>query len=181
MSVTSAFEYAARLFEPQPEPERKYATPGDLARALDPRTVQTPALELIDQRLVDLLDTPDGRLLLAMSPQEGKSQRCSRWFPLWVLTQNPDTRIAIISYEHGVARRWGRAIRDDITIHSALLGIKVRDDLAAQHEWQLAGRDGGVYTAGIGAALTGRPVDLLVIDDPIKDREQADSETYRQR
>lgn len=181
MSVASAFEYAARAFEMPPEPVRKWATPGELAKELDPRTIQTSALKLIDQRLVELLDTPDGRLLLAMSPQEGKSQRCSRWFPLWVLTQNPDTRIAIISYEHGVARRWGRAIRDDITIHSAALGIKVRDDLAAQHEWQLAGHDGGVYTAGIGAALTGRPVDLLIIDDPIKDREQADSETYRQR
>src|SRR5699024_10181866 len=51
----------------------------------------------------------------------------------------------------------------------------------AQHEWQLAGHDGGVYSVGIGAALTGRPVDLLVIDDPIKDRVQASSVTFRER
>lgn len=178
MTVLSAFEYAARLFAP---PERKWVTPGALAVELDPRTKQTPALELFDRYLVELFETPDGRCLLSCPPQEGKSQRISRWFPLWVLTQNPDTRIAIVSYEHGVARRWGRAIRDDIVTHSEKLGLKVRDDLAAQHEWQLAGRDGGVYTAGIGAALTGRPVDLLIIDDPIKDREQADSVTYRER
>jgi predicted phage terminase large subunit-like protein len=171
------WEAAARSFEPA---RRQWAAPGDLAQHLDHRTKQTPALELIDQHLVRLFDTPDGRLLLSMPPQEGKSQRVSRWFPLWALTQNPELRIAIVSYEHGVARRWGRAIRDEITMHPEL-GLRVRDDLAAQHEWQLDGHDGGVYTAGIGAALTGRPVDLLIIDDPIKDREQADSQVYRDR
>jgi predicted phage terminase large subunit-like protein len=157
VAALTAWDYLGQQLE---APARKWATPGELAQAMDPKTRQTPALELIDRHLVDLLDTPDGRLLLAMSPQEGKSQRTSRWFPLWVLLQNPDTRIAIVSYEHGVARRWGRAIRDEITMHPEL-GLRVRDDLAAQHEWQLAGHDGGVYTAGIGAALTGRPVDCL--------------------
>ncbi|MEV6036021.1 phage terminase large subunit [Nonomuraea sp. NPDC052116] len=97
------------------------------------------------------------------------------------MTQRPDTRVAIASYEHGVARRWGRAIRDDITVHGSKLGLSVRDDLSAQHEWQLEGHEGGVYAAGIGGALTGRPVDLMIIDDPIKDRAQADSPTYRER
>jgi predicted phage terminase large subunit-like protein len=151
-----------------------------MAVALDPKTRQTPALRLIDQALVDLLDEPDGRLIISCPPQEGKSQRTSRRFPLWALTQNPDLRIAIASYEHGVARRWGRTIRDDITQHEADLGLTVRGDLSAQHEWQLVGREGGVYSTGIGGALTGRPVDLLVIDDPVKDRAQADSATYRQ-
>jgi predicted phage terminase large subunit-like protein len=119
--------------------------------------------------------------VVSVAPQEGKSQRTSRRFPLWALTQKPDTRIAIASYEHGVARRWGRAIRDDILVNGAELGLSVRDDLSAQHEWQLVGHEGGVYAAGIGGALTGRPVDLMIIDDPIKDRAQADSPTYRER
>lgn len=172
-------EHAARQFEP-PAPPR-WATPGELAQHLDLKTVQTPALDLIDAALVDAFRTPDARLIISMPPQEGKSQRASRRFPLWALTQNPDLRIAITSYELGVARRWGRAIRDDITGHTTDLGVKVRDDLSAQHEWQLDGHDGGVYSAGVGGALTGRPVDLLIIDDPVKDREQADSPTYRER
>jgi predicted phage terminase large subunit-like protein len=159
----------------------RWATPGELAQRLDPKTRQTTALELIDAELVRLLDTPDGRLIISCPPQEGKSQRVSRRFPLWALTQRPDTRIAIASYEHGVARRWGRAIRDDITVHGAELGLTVRDDLSAQQEWQLVGHEGGVYAAGIGGALTGRPVDLMLIDDPVKDRAQADSPTYRER
>lgn len=160
-------------------PGATWPTPGDLARHLNPRIRQTPALDLIDAELARLINTPDGRLIISMSPQEGKSQRASRAFPLWALLRNPDTRVAIASYEHGVARRWGRAIRDDLTTHR--LGLRIRDDLSAQHEWQLSGREGGVYSVGIGAALTGRPVDLLIIDDPIKDRQQADSKTFRDR
>jgi hypothetical protein len=60
-----------------------------MAVALDPRTVQTPALELIDQALVDLMDTPDGRLIVIMPPQEGKSQRVTRRFPTWMLSRTP--------------------------------------------------------------------------------------------
>lgn len=172
-------EAAARLFEPPPPP--RWPTPGALAVALDPKTRQTRALDVIDQALVDAYQTPDARLIISMPPQEGKSQRTSRRFPLWALTQNPDLRIAIASYESGVARRWGRAIRDDITTHATELGLRVRDDLSAQHEWQLAGHDGGVFTAGVGGAMTGRPVDVLIIDDPIKGREEADSPTYRER
>jgi predicted phage terminase large subunit-like protein len=157
----------------------KWTTPGQMAADLDPKTVQTPALELIDQELVRLADTPDGRLIIVMPPQEGKSQRVTRRFPTWMLTERPDTRIAIASFEHSTARRWGRAIRDDIRGNGSKLNLRIRDDLSAQSEWQLAGYEGGVYAVGIGGALTGRPVDLLVIDDPIKDRKQADSETYR--
>lgn len=157
----------------------KWRTPGEMAVALDPRTRQTPALELIDQALVELADTPDGRLIVVMPPQEGKSQRVVRRFVTWALSENPDTRAAIASFEHSTARRWGRAIRDDIRDHPEL-GLRIRDDLSAQAEWQLAGYEGGVYSVGIGGALTGRAVDLLVIDDPIKDRKTADSEEQRE-
>lgn len=171
------WEFAARQFE---DPPRPYPTPGALAAAVDPRVVQTPALDLIDAALVECHDTRDGRLVISMPPQEGKSQRGSRWFPLWALTQNRDLRIGVVSFELGMARRWGRTIRDDIAMNPQL-ELRVRDDLSAQHEWQLAGHDGGVYAAGIGGALTGRPLDLLIIDDPFKDRVEADSRVYRER
>lgn len=154
-------------------------TPGDLACQLDGRTIQTPALEKIDEKLVELYNTPDGRLIVIVPPQEGKSQRVSRRFVEWVLKQNPDTRVAIASYEHTVARRWGRVVRDDLRDNADAFDLTVRQDLSGQSEWQLAGYDGGVFSVGIGGGLTGRPVDLLVIDDPIKDRKQADSAGYR--
>ncbi|MDD9207859.1 hypothetical protein PU560_15490 [Georgenia sp. 10Sc9-8] len=142
MSLTW-FEHAARPFEPPPPP--RWATPGELAVELDPKARQTPALVLIDKALVeahshagrapDHLDAPAGGKVAAhLTP-----------IPLWALVQNPDLRVAITSYEAGVARRWGRVIRDDVTMNARDLGIRVRDDLAAQHEWQLDGHEGGVY------------------------------------
>lgn len=107
MDSLALLEHAARAFDPPPIP--RWSTPGDMARALEPKTRQTPALDLIDQALVEAYTTPDARLVIYMPPQEGKSQRASRRFPLWALTQNPDLRVAIVSYEAGVARRWGRA------------------------------------------------------------------------
>ncbi|WP_367647462.1 phage terminase large subunit [Brevibacterium sp. CT2-23B] len=155
-------------------------TPGAMAQHLDHRTKQTPALELIDQKLVEAFNTPDSRLIISMPPQEGKSQRASRRFPLWALTQNRDLRIAMASYEARIAERWGRTVRDDIR-QNPDIGLTIRDDVSAQREWQLDGHDGGMFSTGVGGAMTGRPVDLLLIDDPIKGREQADSPTIREK
>lgn len=170
-------EFAARAFEPASQHQR-WATPGALARHMDPQTVQTAALDLLDENLLEVAEGRCRRLIWSMPPQEGKSERTSRRFPLWLLTRNPDLRIAIVSYEMGVARRWGRAIRNDIVEHPEL-GLTVRADTSAAHEWQLEGHRGGVYSVGIGGALTGRPVDLLLIDDPLKGRKEADSPTFR--
>jgi predicted phage terminase large subunit-like protein len=159
---------------------QRWASPLDMAQTLDPATGRTPALELICRQLVAVAEGRVDRLIVSMPPQEGKSELTSRRFPLWLLHRNPELRIAITSYELGVARRWGRAIRNDLATYAPLLGLTVRADTSAAHEWQLDGHLGGVYSTGVGGALTGRHVDALVIDDPIKDRKQADSPTYRE-
>lgn len=175
--TTTLWELAARSFEP---PARRWATPGDLAAHIDPRTVQTPALDLIDRELARLLDTPDGRLIISMPPQEGKSTRAAGDFPVWALTQNPDLRIVTASYAQSLANRNGRAIRRRITEHPDL-GLTVASDNGAVSDWTIEGHDGGVLSVGIGSGLTGRPADLMIIDDPISNREQADSKVYRDR
>lgn len=169
-------EHAARQFEAPAEP--RWPTPGALARELDPRTRQTPALDLIDQTLVEAYRTPDARVIISMPPQEGKSTRVAKDFPVWALTQNPDLRIITASYGQRLADRNGRAVRNMILGHPEC-GLRIASDNGAASEWTVAGHEGGVYSAGIGGALTGRPADMMVIDDPIKDRKEADSEVYR--
>lgn len=169
-------EHAARMWED----DAGYPTPGDLARHLNPATRQTAALDLIDEALVELANTTDGRLIVSMPPQEGKSVRVAGDFPTWWLTRHPEARIVVASYGQSLATRNGRAIRRRITDHPDL-GLTLAADNGAVHEWTLAGHQGGVLSVGIGAGLTGRPADLLVIDDPIKDRTEADSQTYRDR
>ena len=156
-----------------------YPTPGALARVIEPRTVQTPALDIIDDALADAAEGHAPRLLLSMAPQEGKSVRVSRWFVLWLLLRNPDMRIGIVSYSDALARRWGRQVRNDIISHPEL-GLVLAADSKAANEWQLEGRDGGVVTVGVRGSLTGRPLDALVIDDPLKGRKEAESELERE-
>jgi predicted phage terminase large subunit-like protein len=165
---------AARQFE---QPTARWDTPGALAQYLDPRIVQTPALELIDRELVDAFSQPDARLILSMSPQEGKSDRLMK-FIIWALTQNPDLRVVNASYGQSLANRNGRSIRNLILNHPEL-GLEIAPDNGAVHEWQIAGYDGGVLSVGRGSGLTGRACDLLVIDDPLKDRQEADSQLLR--
>lgn len=159
----------------------QWASPGQLAMDLDPKTTrQTPALDAIDKALVDVYEGRNDRLVISMPPQEGKSQRASRRFPAWCLYRNPELRVALASYELRTARRWGKAVRDDITTHPARFSLTIDRLTSAANDWQISGHAGGMYSVGIGGPFTGRPVDLLIIDDPIKDRAQAESEAHRE-
>jgi predicted phage terminase large subunit-like protein len=181
VSAPAWLDAALAEFEPPPPPERPtYPTPGALAVALNPGTVQTPALDAIDAALVKAYETPDARLIITMPPQEGKSTRVAGDFPAWWLTRDPDARIVVASYGQSLATRNGSAIRSRIASNPEATGLRIAPDNGSKHEWTLDGHVGGVFSIGIGGGLTGRPADLLVIDDPIKDRKEADSETYRQ-
>ena len=157
---------------------RHYPTPGALAATIDPRTIATPALDLIDAALVDATQTPDSRLIITMPPQEGKSTRVSRDYPIWCLQHNPELRIITGSYAQSLANRNGRSVRNAITAHPHL-GLAIAHDHGAAHEWTLHGHEGGLLSVGRGAGVTGRPADLIIIDDPLKDRQEADSKTIR--
>lgn len=184
LAALDPFEVAARRFE-RGTHDPRWTTPGDIAAFLTRnqtkhRTRQTPALELIDQALVDLADTPDGRLIITMPPQEGKSTRVARDFPIWWLIRDPDARIVIASYGERLASRNGRLIRKALVTNPEL-GLRLAEDNGAVGQWSLEGSDGGVMSVGIQGGVTGWACDLLIIDDPIKNRQQADSKLFRDR
>jgi predicted phage terminase large subunit-like protein len=150
---------------------------------VDPAVRTSAALAHIDAALARLMGSVAGEanaLAVYMPPQEGKSQLCARALPEWALYNDPTLRIAIISYEQDVAVRWGRDIRLDIRLAPDVLPIELRTDSNAAGRWETP-QGGGVYCVGIGGPLTGRPVDLLIVDDPVKDREAAESEKLRNR
>lgn len=165
---------------------KQYATPGLLAAAIERGTVQTPALDLIDAALVEVAEGRCDRLIISMPPQEGKSTRVTTTTPLWLLLRNPELRIAIASYGQDLAEEFGQAIRDFITGNSGEdgtldLGLRIAPDNGAARRWKLDGHRGGVRSVGLSSGLTGRPVDVLFIDDPIKGQDDADSEVWRDR
>ena len=178
MTAPSVWELAAQHFD---RTTTGWDSPLDLAQALDPRVMRSPDLELINQKLVEAFNTPDSRLIISMPPQRGKSELCSHWFPVWALTQRPETRITLASYQANIARTFGRKVRDEFIEHSARLGLTVRHDVSSQNEWLLEGTIGGMFTAGVGGSLTSKPSDLMIIDDPVKGHAEANSPTYQEK
>lgn len=175
--TAEGLEAAARTFEPT---VRRFATPGDLARHCDgPRVRQTPALDLIDAAVVGVMDGTVTKQQIAAPPQVGKSERVSRWTPLWMLVCNPRLRIVIVSADAELARRWGRQIKRDLEANPDL-GLSLQPDSQAAGRWETV-EGGGIYCTGVLAGTTGRPTDILIIDDPIKDRAAAESATQRER
>lgn len=158
---------------------RRWASPGEMARDLEPTTRQTPALDRIDAAVVDVFHGRVTKQQLAAPPQTGKSQRVSRWTPLWMLACDPTLRIAIVSAEKNLAERWGRQIKRDIEAHPEL-GLSLMQDSQAAGRWETE-QGGGVFCTGVKAGTTGRPIDVLIIDDPIGDRADAESKAQRER
>ena len=173
----SPWEYAARHFQPK---VRKWASPGAMATALDRNHRQTAMLDLIDRELVELFDGDRyDRLMVFCPPQEGKSQKISRRTPAWLLSHDPTLRIAIVSYAANKAERWGRQIRRDILAHPEL-DITLRQDSRAAGRWETE-QGGQLVCVGIAGGITGEPVDVLIVDDPVEGRAEAESQTYRDR
>jgi hypothetical protein len=131
------------------------------------------------------------RLAVAAPPQEGKSRRLTVATPLWLLVRNPDLRIGIASFEADVATTFSREVRNWIADYGSgtvlnprplaqdLLGISLRGDSTSVSRFSIAGHRGGLIAYGMRGGWTGKPLDALFVDDPYKDREQADSPEHR--
>lgn len=125
--------------------------------------------------------TAERILVIEAPPRHGKSELISRHLPTWYLGRYPNRRVMLTSYGDKLARHFGRTVRDALDARADWFGINgVRADVKAADEWDLAAPYyGGMLTAGVGGPLTGRGCDLLIVDDPIKNAQDAISETVR--
>lgn len=150
-----------------------------MACDLDPSMRRTPALEILNDRLVEASRTPRAKLLLSFAPQEGKSTLIGRWFPIWLLWLNRRRRIVYATYDLGLSRTIQGQTRDAVRQHADRLGMALNKSYTAKQEWVLA-EGGGVLSAGIGTGLSGRPADVLLVDDAFKGAREAASPTQRE-
>lgn len=154
-------------------------SPGETAVELEPaKVVQRAHLLAIDDALVGLHHRDYDRLLIVTPPQVGKSERVAVRFPFWWLGHHPTHRIGLASYGADLAVERGKDVMDLVGAHGARYGLRLARGRRRQANWRLT-TGGGMVSVGIDGAFTGRPVDLGVIDDPHKDREDADSPTQR--
>jgi predicted phage terminase large subunit-like protein len=116
-----------------------------------------------------------------MPPRHGKSLLISQYFPAWFLGLHPDDRIILTSYESSFAASWGRKSRDLLIEFQGLFGIKIDQGSASTQDWNIYRRMGGMNTAGAGGPCTGKGAKVFIIDDPIKNSEEASSEVIREK
>lgn len=123
------------------------------------------------------------RLMVTMPPRHGKSEIASRRFPAWYLGAFPGREIIAASYNADLASDFGRDVRNIVQSEGykqLFPGTELAADSQAANKWHTSA--GGVYVAaGVGGGLTGRGAHVLLIDDPVKDREDAESALQRQR
>lgn len=139
-----------------------------------------PHHTLIAEKLEGVARGEIKRLMICMPPRHGKSELASRRFPAWYLGRNPGKQVIAASYNSDLANDFGREVRNIVAApeFQNLFSVDLAQDSKAANRWHTSG--GGMYVAaGVGTAITGRGADVLLIDDPFKDRKEADSELQR--
>jgi predicted phage terminase large subunit-like protein len=136
----------------------------------------------LEKFVEDVAEGKDPRLMLFMPPRHGKSLIASDMFPSWVLGQHPDWEFIAASYAVSLPIEFSRNIRDrmkDEAYQQLFPKVNLRQDSQSSERW-LTKQGGGYIAAGVGTGISGKGAHILMIDDPIKDAQEADSETVRE-
>lgn len=145
--------------------------------------------DALDQFLVDMMDGKRPKLILGAPPQHGKSDIVSRYLPAYFFGKYPNMRVGALSYSSDLAgdmntdvQRIMMSAEYRVLFPKSWLGNKPENGIAVKRnsdEFGIANHKGSYVCAGVGGPLTGKKVDLGIIDDPIKNSKEALSPTVK--
>ncbi len=119
------------------------------------------------------------RLMIFMPPRHGKSELVSKYFPAFLMRNSPERRVILCSYEAEFAAYWGEQARlvwqDSAETFHASSALR-----SSRSNWWITPEGGYMATAGVGGGITGKGMDVGIIDDPVKNAADAYSETMRE-
>ena len=165
---------------PDPGDRAALADPAGLAAHLDKDRYKLRAhLTIIGQQMSRLRSGEFGRLSINLPPQCGKTRTAVEWGVFWWLCLQPAAHVVIGSYNERLAVKRGKAVRRLIGQYGPRFGLYIEPGSANMTDWSLT-TGGGVRSVGVGGGITGDPADLIVIDDPVRSRKDADSLTVRE-
>ena len=154
---------------------------GDFCERMDDGYQRTPHTRLLVEHLEALANREIEKLAIFMPPRHGKTYHASERFPAWFQgLHGGDADIILASYTIDRARASSRRARQLFREPAWPFDAELAADSQAVDEWR-TGAGGVVKAAGVGGSMTGFGADLLVIDDPIKDRAEANSATRREQ
>ena len=152
----------------------------DFCQATWPAYQRSPHLELVASALEEVERGENDRLIIEMPPRHGKTQLVSVRFPAWALCRDPTRRIIAASYGERLAGAIGRVVRNLVDTQRVVPHVRLARDQQAKDMWET--QQGGMFLAvGIGSGVIGFGGDLITIDDPIKKREEAESQAQRDK
>jgi predicted phage terminase large subunit-like protein len=149
-------------------------TYADFVSRIAPKFVWYPHCIKIAKQLQRVADGELKRLIIMAPPRHGKTEQCSRLFPAYLLHRYPERWVGLASYSAELAHTLSRNARQNYQ----RAGHKLSDEAAAVKHWE-TGIGGGLWAAGVGGSMTGKGGHFLLIDDPLKNREEADSALMR--
>jgi predicted phage terminase large subunit-like protein len=154
------------------------------AKIMNPNFDTTPYhIKTIAKALQDVEHGKIKRLMIFVPPRHGKSLLSSEMFPAWFLGRNPDKNIIFATYNQQFASDFGRKVRNhmnDEVYREIFPSTVLSDDSTASNRFHTT-QGGAYYAVGMDASLTGRGAHILIIDDPLKNFEAADSSLIRQK
>ena len=139
-------------------------------------------LEALNAALLDIANpkNPTRFLMVFMPPGHAKSSIISEAFPAWLLMTQPNAQVILSTYGQEFSETWGRKARDLVMAFGHVCGVSVRQDSKSVSEWRVSGKRGVMYSVGVGGQTTGKRADFALIDDPVKNQQEAESEVYRE-
>lgn len=148
--------------------------------------VHKEVCEKLDKFLSDVEAKKSPRLIICMPPRSGKSQIVSRAFPAYVLGRHPNMQVIATSYSADLATHFSRDVQrymDSDAYRAAFPEVRLPQKgegyVRTAELFEVVGRKGAYRSTGVGGGITGMGADCLLIDDPIKDRRDANSQTIR--
>jgi predicted phage terminase large subunit-like protein len=138
-------------------------------------------IALLAAALEWLVATPGAVLVIVMPPRHGKSLLSSVLFPAWLLGNYPWLRVIAVSHGASLAYFFSRLARNLFESFAwPFPSVRLAKDRGSVSGWDIAGERGGYIAAGVGGSVTGVGADVLIIDDAIRSRADAESETKRE-
>lgn len=135
---------------------------------------------LIEDKLYNEFGNKVSILVVSIPPQSGKSMTITETLPSWYLGKHPNKRVIVGGYNTDFARKFGRRnIAKIKEFGYDIFNIKLSKE--TDEEIEIEGNIGAALFRGIMSGITGNPGDLIILDDPIKNMEEADSDAYKDR
>ncbi|MNM07348.1 Terminase-like family protein [compost metagenome] len=138
-------------------------------------------LDVLDETMMKVSSGELKRVIVTMPPRHGKSERVSKKFPAWHVGRNPGDEIILASYSVDLSRGFSRISRDTLTANDGVFEVSVDKNNQSAESWGIDGYRGGVTAAGVGGPITGKGARIAIIDDPVKNAEEANSEVMREK